>query len=258
GKNSGTLIVIQDKNKGDSSYFYYGGYGRTPQYVYVEGSLVENYALEVDPDLQVMRIPFPAGRIDLDFSGISRQAETSVFQMSGMLQQILNQLSVFRLWMMGFVNITQPAGPAIRIPTIDLAAWISALYALIDAYSPIKASLLIPLLLFSAGFLGIYAVARKLGLKKPERLPPAGAGETVVVVKRERPSLAGALAKSAATSLIAAMIVYLVLPRIFPAYFSPPSNFQLMLAAMVLASTIVGLIAWLAAGRRETYRGEKA
>ncbi|MEM4497980.1 MAG: hypothetical protein QW692_04040, partial [Nitrososphaerota archaeon] len=42
GKNSGTLIVIQDKNKGDSSYFYYGGYGRTPQYVYVEGSLVEN------------------------------------------------------------------------------------------------------------------------------------------------------------------------------------------------------------------------
>ena len=255
GENTETLVVIQGKNRGDEVYFYYGGYGKSPQYVYVDGGLVENYALEEDPSLQLMHIPFPAERVDLDFSGESRKAETSVTQLTGMMQQILRQLDMIRIGMLSFVNITQPTGPTIRIPTIDFSKLTAHIYAWINTYSPIKAALLIPILMFLGSFVTLYTIARKLGLKRPEH-PPAGHGETVVVVKRERPSVQSIMAKSAATSLAAALIT-LILSKIFPAYFGQPGSLQLTIAAMVLASILVAFIAWLAAGRREVYRGSR-
>jgi len=173
-----------------------------------------------------------------------------------MVQQILRQLDMIRIGMLSFVNITQPTGPMIRIPTIDFSKLTSLIYAWIDAYSPIKAALLIPLLMFLGGFITLYAIARKLGLKRHER-PPAGQGETIVVVRTERPSLQSILARSAATSIAAALITYLILPRIFPAHFGQPGPLQLTIVAMVLASILVAFIAWLAAGRREVYRGSR-
>jgi len=261
GESTKTLVVIQGKNRGDEVYFYYGGFGKSPQYVYVDGGLVENYALEEDPNLQLMHIPFPAERVDVDFSGASREAETSVSQLTGMVQQIMRQLDLLRY---SFVNITQPSGPTIRIPTIDIRGWITSwlsgaaawIIAWIDTYSPIKTPLLIPLLVFTASFITLYKIARKLGLKRPEH-PPPSAGETIVVVKRERGSITSVLAKSAATSLTAALITYLVLPKFFPAHFAQPSSLQLTIAAMVLASIIVSLVAWIAKGRTERLRGEK-
>lgn len=248
--NTRTLIVVTDKGRGDQHYLYYGPQG-SPQYVYVDGGLVENYALEEDPSLQILRIPLPAERVDVDFSGASREAESQVGQLQGLILQVLNQLSSIR-----FVNISQAGGPTIRVPTISLsevfrpvAVALLWLKSWIDSWSPVSADVLLPLLAWLASFMLFLKVARSLGLRRPAPQPQRE--HVTVVIQPPRRGFVHVFSRTLVVSAVSVLLVYVLAPRLLPEVFSAaPTPVQVLLTLTVIASLVVSLVEWFSSRAR--------
>ncbi|MEM4449303.1 MAG: hypothetical protein QXQ33_00565, partial [Nitrososphaerota archaeon] len=225
------VLYIQSEKTPGEAYFWYGPIGMTPKYVYIDGTLFSDVGYAVDTTRQVIKLTVGGGSLLFDFEG--KTQPTTAVDIQSMIQQMYAMLST--------LSIRQPTAPTVTVPIIDLS-WLIQIYVAIanyiDKYSPIKSSLLFPLMLFIVIFTGSYSLLRR-GWKQTQ----LQRGEVVVVRERKsKTSFIQWVVYTLATTAITTPILYYVLPTAFPKAFERPAvDFRLFLFA-ILASTALALV----------------
>jgi hypothetical protein len=230
----GVLYVQSEKAQGEA-YFYYGFMGRTPKYIYIDGTLFSDMGYQVDAARQVIRFTVGGGSFLFDFEGNTQPPPATDIQ--SLVQQLYAAMSQ--------LVIQQPSAPPVAVPSIDLsilARMYAELAALWDRHVPVHSSVAFPGLFLLSAFLLILAALRRAG-RGLERRGAAYPREVVVV---REPAYRAGFARWAVASLVStavlAPLLYYVLPRAFPRFFEQPAaDFRLFLFAL-LAATGVALV----------------
>ena len=224
----GVLYVQSEKAQGEA-YFYYGFMGRTPKYIYIDGTLFSDVGYQVDAARQVIRFTVGGGSLLFDFEGKTQPPPATDIQ--SLVQQLYAAMSQ--------LVIQQPSAPPVAVPSIDLsilARMYAELAALWDRHVPVHSSVALPGLFLLSAFLLILAALRRAG-RGLERRGAAHPREVVVV---REPAYRAGFARWAVASLVStavlAPLLYYVLPRAFPRFFEQPAaDFRLFLFALLAA-----------------------
>ncbi|MEM3447293.1 MAG: hypothetical protein QXP38_00205, partial [Nitrososphaerota archaeon] len=239
------VLYIQSEKTPGEAYFWYGPIGMTPKYVYIDGTLFSDVGYAVDTTRQVIKLTVGGGSLLFDFEG--KTQPTTAVDIQSMIQQMYAIISGMRITA---INVTQPAAPTIRIPTLDFS-WLVSTYLMIakwiDMYSPVPSRILLP------GIFFVFIIVSVYGLMSRSRKPSITRGGVTEVRIRETPqtSLLRMLLGVIVGTIISTVSFYYVLPRILPGSFSAPQNvdFRLLLFASIavaaLSFAIVSLIAYL-------------
>ncbi|MEM0381417.1 MAG: hypothetical protein QW580_01950 [Nitrososphaerota archaeon] len=244
------VLYVQSEKASGEAYYWYGSdsLGTPPKYVYIDGVLFSDVGYTVDHTRQVVKITVGGGSFLFDHSGKTQPPPATDVQ--SLVQQLYAIISGIRP---AAINVTQPTGPPIRIPVLDLS-WIVeiavAAVRWIDAVSPVKSSILLPAALFLTVILGFLSLSNRLRHGKAREW---GGGRVAEVRIRETPqtSLLRMLLSVIVGVVISTLAFYYVLPRVFPHVFQAPPQADIRLlifagiAVAALGFAIVAIIAYL-------------